>query len=135
METLAEKIVIFYEKISSWEQSVVKGSGITTTQMHTLEIIGKNRSIRMKDLAAKLGITTGSLTVAIDKLEKQGMLKRIPHEHDRRSYLIELTSKGEKHYLQHSQFHRDFTQDMLTGLNSEEIEYFDIIIDKIIQQI
>lgn len=135
LERISEKIIIFYEKISSWEQSVVKGSGISTNQMHALEIIGKYKSLRMKDMAEKMGITTGSLTVTIDRLEKQGMLKRVPHSKDRRSYLIEMTPKGEKHFRQHASFHLDFTHNILSGLTQEEVEVFERVLDKISQQI
>jgi DNA-binding MarR family transcriptional regulator len=135
IDRIAEKIIIFYEKISSWEQSVVKGSGISTNQMHALEIIGRNKAMRMKDMAEKMGITTGSLTVTIDRLEKQGMLKRVPHAHDRRSYMIELTPKGEKHFLQHSQYHLDFTHEIVTTLDEKELEILENVLDKISSQI
>ena len=80
MKTLSDLIIEFYEKLSSWEHSVVEGSGLTLPQTHTIEILGVNDGIRMKDLAAKMGVTTGTLTVMIDNLEKKSWSKesRIP---------------------------------------------------------
>jgi len=55
--------------MSSWEHAVVKESGLTPVQMHAIEILGHQESLRMKELAHKLGVTTGTLTVMIDRLE------------------------------------------------------------------
>ncbi|WP_319548446.1 MarR family transcriptional regulator [Desulfogranum marinum] len=71
LRRLSEIIVEFYEKLSSWEDSVVRESGLTTAQANTIEIVGHAGSIKMKDLAEKLGVTTGTLTVAVDRLEKK----------------------------------------------------------------
>ena len=82
LEQLSDLIIEFYEKLSSWEQAVVRDSAITLPQMHTLEILGQQSPLRMKELAAKMGVTTGTLTVGVDRLEKLGLVARIPHETD-----------------------------------------------------
>ncbi len=74
---------------------MVRDSGLTTAQAHTIQIVGHAGSIKMKDLAEKIGVTTGTLTVAVERLEKKNLLVRKPHEKDRRAYLIELTPEGE----------------------------------------
>jgi transcriptional regulator, MarR family len=94
LERLSDLTIEFYEKLSSWEQAVVRDSSITLPQMHTLEILGQQSPLRMKELAAKMGVTTGTLTVGVDRLEKQGLVTRIPHETDRRSILVALTEAG-----------------------------------------
>lgn len=58
-EELTSLLVEFYERFSSWEQGVVRESGITLPQMHTLEVLGVAGDLRMKELAEKLGVTTG----------------------------------------------------------------------------
>lgn len=130
VKELTELIIEFFEKLSSWEDSVVKGSGLTTTQNHTIEIVGHAGAIQMKDLAAKVGVTTGTLTVGIDKLEKMGLLRRVSHEKDRRSFLIELTTKGEAIYQQHHDHHFKLTQSLVADLSKEEQAVFTSVIKK-----
>ena len=120
--TLSHQLVEFYDKISSWEHSVVKDSGLSPAQMHTIEVIGHQQDLRMKELAERLGVTTGTLTVAVDKLEKMGMVERKPHEHDRRSWLVVLTDRGAKMFEQHHRFHEEFTREISSGLSPDEIE-------------
>jgi len=132
---LSKIIVEFYEKLSSWEESVVRDSGLTTAQAHAIEIVGHAGSIKMKDLAQKIGVTTGTLTVAVDRLEKKGLMKRKPHESDRRSYLIELTPKGEINFKEHHNFHIKMTEEIVAGLTPEEQVQFSRIIEKVLTQI
>ena len=88
VELLSHQFAEFYDKISSWEYSIVKESGLSPAQMHTVEVIGHHQNMRMKELAERLGVTTGTLTVGVDKLEKMGLVERKPHKKDRRSWLI-----------------------------------------------
>lgn len=46
-----------------------------------------------KKIIAELGLTSGSGTALLDRLERSGFVKRIPHGSDRRSILIELQAK------------------------------------------
>lgn len=135
LKRLSEIIVEFYEKLSSWEDSVVRDSGLTTAQAHTIEIVGHAGSIKMKDLAEKLGVTTGTLTVAVDRLEKKDLLVRKPHERDRRAYLIELTPEGKEYFAQHHQFHINMTEELTVDLDPEEIDQLGSILEKILKKI
>ncbi len=134
VKDLARHIVEFYEKLSSWEHEVVRGSDLTPGQMHAIEIIGHEKSLRMKDLAEKLGVTTGTLTVSVDKLERKGLILRKPHETDRRSYRIVLTDAGEEHFAKHHEFHIKLTEEIASSLTPEELKTFEQVLEKVIKQ-
>ena len=137
-ERLSHQIIELYGKLSSWEQDVVKSSGLSTAQMHTIEIVGHENTespLRMKELAKKMGVTTGTLTVMIDRLEQQGLLKRTPHETDRRSYRIELTGKGQGLFAEHHQYHLHLTEEITATLSTEEQTQFVAILEKILGQL
>jgi DNA-binding MarR family transcriptional regulator len=122
VEELTQLLIEFYEKFSSWEHSVVKGKGVTLPQMHTIEILGASGNLRMKELAEKMGVTTGSLTVLVDRLEKKGLVERTPHEEDRRSILVGLTDKGMKHFHEHHNLHTLLTREITGPLTPDEIK-------------
>jgi DNA-binding MarR family transcriptional regulator len=134
VKELARNIVEFYEKLSSWEHEVVRGSDLTPGQMHAIEIIGHEKSLRMKELAEKLGVTTGTLTVSVDRLERKGLIERKPHETDRRSYRIVLTSAGEKHFVQHHKFHLKLTEEIASTLTPDELKTFELVLEKVLKQ-
>lgn len=134
VEILAQQIIEFYEKLSSWEHAVVKGSELTPGQMHAIEIIGHEKSLRMKELAEKMGVTTGTLTVTVDKLERMGLLERRPHESDRRSYRVVLTEEGQKHFASHHQYHIKLTEEIAAALSVEELETLGRVLEKVTKQ-
>ena len=115
-------IVEFFEKLSSWEHDVVREKGMTLPQMHTLEVLGIHGSMRMKELAEAMGITTGTLTVLVDRLEDKAFVRRIPHDTDRRSINVELTASGRKLFEEHDRLHRRLTEDLVAACPAEDRE-------------
>lgn len=131
---LSKKFMEFYDKLSSWEHSVVKDSGLSPAQMHTIEVIGQHQNLMMRELADRLGITTGTLTVSVDRLEKLGMVRRKPHEHDRRSWLVVLTEQGKAMYEQHNRYHEELTQEISHELSDQEIENLTRLVGRIVKR-
>ncbi|WP_147819221.1 MarR family winged helix-turn-helix transcriptional regulator [Salidesulfovibrio onnuriiensis] len=129
-DRLTHLIVEFYDKLSSWEHSVVRDKGLTLAQVHTLEILGIHRAMRMKELAEKMGVTTGTLTVMVDRLEKNELVRRRPHESDRRSILVELTDAGHEHFLEHDKLHKQLTEDITSALSEEERSSLAMVLEK-----
>ncbi|ACA86810.1 MarR family winged helix-turn-helix transcriptional regulator [Shewanella woodyi] len=121
-DKLNHAMVEFYEKLSSWEQAVVKGKEVSLPQVHTVEILGGNGPMRMKELADKIGVTTGTLTVQIDKMVKSGLVIRKPNELDKRSILVELTEKGREMFEEHDELHHQLTSELTVKFTQEERE-------------
>ena len=122
LEVLSHQLTEFYDKMASWEHSIVKDIGLSPAQMDTVEVVGHNQNMRMKELAEGLGVTTGTLTVGVDKLENLGLVERKPHENDRRSWLIVLTNDGKQMYEQHHKYHQEFTNEISRDLTLEQID-------------
>lgn len=135
LDRLSDLVIEFYEKLSSWEQAVVRDSPITLPQMHTLEILGQHAPLRMKELAARMGITTGTLTVNVDRLEKLGFARRLPHDTDRRSILVDLTPAGRDLYEEHHGHHLSLTREIQAALSPEEVQLFEAVLGKLVQVI
>lgn len=131
---LSQALLEFYEKMSSWEHAVVKQSGLSPAQMHTVEIIGHHGSLQMKDLAFKMGVTTGTLTVMIDRLESMGLVERAPHASDRRSFNTHLTAEGRHHYEDHHERHLGLTRDLTAALTPEEIRQLITSLEKLLER-
>jgi DNA-binding MarR family transcriptional regulator len=131
IEELTQQLVEFYERFSSWEQGVVKETGITLPQMHTLEVLGPAGQLRMKELADKMGITTGALTVLVDRLVRGGLVARKPNENDRRSIMVHLTEEGEKLFQEHHELHNQLTHELVSSLDPEDAEVLLRILKKI----
>jgi DNA-binding MarR family transcriptional regulator len=121
LEGFSDLIVEFYDKLSSWEQGVVRGGGVTLQQTHILEVLGRFSPMRMKELASRIGVTTGTLTVAVDRLEKQGLVVRIPHRTDRRCILVAPTEAGRAVFQEHHNHHLNLAAEMMEVLTPQEV--------------
>ncbi|MEI8632110.1 MarR family transcriptional regulator [Vibrio sp. PP-XX7] len=119
LKKLNQLLTEFYDKMSSWEQSVVKDTGYSLAQIHTIEVLGNHSALRMKELAEKLGITTGTLTVQIEKLVNAGLIERCPHPEDRRAIVVKLTLSGNRLHQQHHQLHLDLVQNLTRDIPPE----------------
>ncbi|GAM75148.1 transcriptional regulator [Vibrio ishigakensis] len=122
IEQLNQLLTEFYDKMSSWEQSVVRETGYSLAQVHTIEVLGVHGAMRMKELADKLSITTGTLTVQVDKLVSADLIERLPHPTDRRAIVVSLTDKGEEIHRHHNQLHLDLVKDLTRNIEPEEQE-------------
>ncbi|MGC7893136.1 MarR family transcriptional regulator [Vibrio anguillarum] len=120
IEKLNQQLTEFYDKMSSWEQSVVRDTGYSLAQIHTIEVLGIHGAMRMKELAQKLGITTGTLTVQIEKLVNAKLIERGAHPDDRRSIVVTLTAEGQKIHRQHNQLHVELVKDLMRYLDANE---------------
>lgn len=71
-------------------------NSVNKTQLKALIIVKNNTEISMTDLCNKLNIEKGSLTTMIDDLTEKGYVTRKRDTVDRRKYIINITSSGEK---------------------------------------
>jgi len=115
-EDLALALVELYERLSSWEHAAVRGTGLTLPQMHCLEILGAAGPLRMRELAERLGVTTGTLTALADRLEQAGCVERCPDPDDRRAVRLGLTPAGRERFAEHHGLHLSLTRALARDL-------------------
>ncbi len=119
---LTSELLHFFNGFSSWESSVIRNSDLKVSEAHAIEVLGQYGKMSMKSLAQKLGVTTGTTTVTVDRLEKKDYARRVPSTEDRRVNLIVLTEKGMHAYEEHHQYHLRLTEQMLSVLSDTEAE-------------
>lgn len=120
---ILDLLLKIYEKILlTEEEALLKGhfSDLSKTEMHTLATIGPYEQRSMGETAGKLNITTGTLTVAIDRLVKKGYVNRERAETDRRVVLLSLTRKGKIAYRLFWKFHTLLVNGMVSDLDRDE---------------
>ncbi|WP_292339526.1 MarR family transcriptional regulator [Mesorhizobium sp.] len=54
----------------------------------------KNEPAGMSELGESLGMSPRNMTVLVDGLESEGLVRRVSHHQDRRIKLVELTEAG-----------------------------------------
>ncbi len=117
---------IFDKILVTEEKALSKGyfKDLSVAEMHTLESIGLYDSKTMSETAADLGVTTGTLTVAVDRLVRKGYVKRQRDEHDRRVVRVQLTRQGKLAYRMHHKFHTLLVDRLVEPLDEAQRELF-----------
>jgi MarR family 2-MHQ and catechol resistance regulon transcriptional repressor len=76
----------------------IRSLGLTGSQFDVIATLGDTGGMTCKELSEKTLVTKGTLTGVLDRLEKKGLIERVPSRVDRRSTYIRLTPKGDVHF-------------------------------------
>ena len=76
------------------ESKPIKSAGLTMGKFAVLEVLYHKGDMRIKEIMAKILSTGGNMTVVVDNLEKDGLVRRIEDPTDRRAMLVRITYKG-----------------------------------------
>ena len=128
-------IVEFCERFYGWEASVAKLGKLSAPQLRTICVIGRNENIRMKDIADRMELTTGTVTVMIDRLQVMGLVERCRNESDRRSYKILLSEKGRKYYEEHRKRQRELVRKLANKVSDADRETCERVLMEFIHSI
>ena len=123
VEEMSESLVRIFENVLlTEEKSLSRGyfSDLSLAEMHTLTAIGPYEAKTMSQTAQTLGITTGTLTVSIDRLVRKGYVDRRRDDKDKRIVRISLTRNGKLACRMHSKFHRVLAKRILEPYSEEE---------------
>ena len=95
--TLVRQVRHFIAGSILFNQKVADRVGLHLTDMQCLNLLDMLGSTTPGELARYMGLTTGGVTVMLDRLEKRAYVKREPNPGDRRSLLVRvLPRKFEK---------------------------------------
>lgn len=93
---------------------------ISVNDMHIIDAIGLRTTVNMSSLAKKVGVTVGTLTIAINGLVRKEYVTRSRSNTDRRVVLVSLTERGNAAFKHHADFHRRIVNAIHSALNDEE---------------
>ncbi|SRR6266852_5370003 len=77
------------------EESIAK-AGLCLTDFAALEALLHKGPLTISEIQDKVLLASGSMTAAIDRLEKLGLVVRKPSANDRRARIVELTREGKR---------------------------------------
>ena len=72
----------------------IKRTELGDSDFRVLEVLLHKGSLPVNTIGPKVWLTPGSISVAVDRLVKRGLVSRKDHPDDRRVRRVELTSKG-----------------------------------------
>jgi len=92
--TLVEALTSFQRVYAKWVEAPLQDTSLTYARMRLLGVLVRNGPQIMSALSDDLVVTPRNVTVLVDALEAQGLVRRQAHPTDRRAILVELTPQG-----------------------------------------
>jgi DNA-binding MarR family transcriptional regulator len=88
---LGEESQAYQAAVDAVDATAAARLGVNRTDLRCLEILLGQESVPPSGLGAALGLTTGSVTAMLDRLERLGYLTRTPDPDDRRRTQVRIT--------------------------------------------
>lgn len=111
----------------------LQGSGITRIQWIALYYIHDHEKISQRQLAQLMSITDSSAGRLLDRLQRDGHVKRIASETDRRVTLVELTEEGRETIEELLPLGIEFQYKLMDGIDEQELEIFQNVLEKMVR--
>jgi MarR family 2-MHQ and catechol resistance regulon transcriptional repressor len=116
-----------YKTIMDRAVKDMKQQGLSPSEFTVLEVLYNKGRFPLQQIGEKILVTSGSVTYNIDKLEKKGLLKRVPCEDDRRVIYAEITADGTALFDRIFPAHANVVHTVMNGLSQDQkleaIEY------------
>lgn len=140
-ESEIDKLELFTDSIRNKFYSIpakkVVYKNITFAQLKVILILSYKKTASMSDIAKELNVTLPTTTGLVDKLVRNGYLKRRYEVHDRRLVYVELSTKGYKLREKFSKEERERFIEMKKSMTKTEwakfmeaLETIDTLLDK-----
>jgi DNA-binding MarR family transcriptional regulator len=83
----------YQRSTQTFDDEVGRQLGLNPTDLRCLDwLVDARRSARQ--LSEATGLSSAATTTLIDRLERKGFVRRVPHDTDRRQVLVEMTVEG-----------------------------------------
>src|SRR5712671_1304086 len=82
--------------VQAYAESSIAELEMCGSDFAVLEALQHKGPLPVNEIGKKILLTSGSITVAVDRLEKKGLVERRAHGTDRRARIVHLTREGRK---------------------------------------
>lgn len=119
-DAVVEHETALWEKVDA---GVFAASGIRLGSLSALRLVAADEGqCRVQDIAAGLRITVGAASKIVDRLEGAALVRRHPHESDRRSSVVVMTDGGRRTAAVGGAAMESVLGDHLQGLPADQVD-------------
>lgn len=135
LEQILNSILHSSEMLEDQMKQETDLKNLTSRQLYCIELIKAMQNPSLSELAEKMHIAKASISVMIDRLEKNDFLFKVAADHDRRSAHVHLTEKGEKAASLHHALHKRIADLLTEGMTESEKEILMVLLNKSVKSL
>ena len=111
-----------YRALSLLAEQSIANTGLCLTDFVALEALLHKGPLTISEIQDKVRLASGSMTAAVDRLEKLGLVVRKSSPTDRRARVVELTAQGKRLAASCFERHAKDLEALMSALSQEEKE-------------
>ena len=100
-----------------------------------LFVLWQKDKITQKELATEIGLAKNTITVMLEKMEKNNLIRRITDENDKRKSLVILTEYAKSLKKCSDKISDEMLKKMYRGFSEEEIDKYEGYLHRIIRNL
>lgn len=132
-KSLGFKINQTANKLNNKYNQLLQSFDIAPEQRATLEIIKYETDVNQTKIAQILGKDKTTISRTLNTLEKKGFI--LKSQINKRTNLIELSSKGEEILEKSSSLVKEFRKNLASNLNEDEINQLFSLLEKVVSHL
>ena len=135
LEGFPAAAIRFVRALERNREKIATDHGLSASELRALFWIAEQGTVRPKELAAHMEMTTGGITAVSHRLVEMDLLLRSAHPDDRRSLYLELTPTG--HDMM-KKMHSDFTEMVAAStsmLSPQELDSFEAALSAVAEEV
>ena len=111
-----------YRALSLLAEQSIANTGLCLTDFAALEALLHKGPLTISEIQDKVRLASGSMTAAVDRLEKLGLVLRKSSPIDRRARVVHLTAEGKRLAASCFERHAKDLETLITVLSAKEME-------------
>ncbi|MBO0999163.1 MarR family transcriptional regulator [Bacillus sp. SD075] len=131
LESLTHRLQRYGMRSVLFQQNMAQKIGVSHTDLKSAEILNETGPITAGELSKITGLSTGSVTALINRLEKSGYVKRERDQLDGRRVMIVPIPERQEQIKLHYQSLSGATKDLCSAYNEQEL----ILINQFVEDI
>src|SRR5438876_5933444 len=111
-----------YRALSLLAEQSIANTGLCLTDFAALEALLHKGPLTISQIQEKVRLASGSMTAAVDRLEKLGLIIRKSSPSDRRARVVQLTAKGKRLAASSFERHAKDLEALMSAVSEKEKE-------------
>ena len=111
-----------YRALSLLAEWSIANTGLCLTDFAALEALLHKGPLTISQIQEKVRLASGSMTAAVDRLEKLGLVVRKASPSDRRARVVHLTTEGKRLAASSFERHAKDLEAVMSALSEQEVE-------------
>jgi len=134
VEAIVDRVNGLNRRIRRSQNTAIAEQGLTFEEWHVLGALRQAGPPFQRSagwLAKRTDLSSGAMTNRLDRLEKAGLVRRLPDPDDRRGVIIELSDDGERKWVATAEVQASYENLIGAALNKREKEQLNSLLRRL----